>query len=144
VRPITQTSTATGEGGKWGNCLQAAVASALELDLDQVPHFVQDHHDHGRHWWSAVLDFLDRHGMRLADADPEHPPAGELCLAVGTSPRGPEIRHAVLLRDGALAWDPHPSRDGLVDVQSAWALLPTAVTRVAAPRQMAAAAAGTE
>ena len=131
MRPITQTSTATGEGGVYGNCLQAAVASALELDLDQVPHFVQDHHDHGRHWWSAVLDFLDRHGMRLEDADPEHPPAGELCLAVGTSPRGPEIRHAVLLRDGALAWDPHPSQDGLVDVQSAWALLPVTAREVA-------------
>ena len=138
MRPITQTQFDTGEGGRWGNCLQAAVASALELDLDQVPHFVHDHHHHGRNWWVAVLDFLDRHGMRLVDADPEHPPAGELCLAVGTSPRGPGIRHAVLLRDGELAHDPHPSGDGLVDVQSAWSLLPTA------HRPLAAAAAGTE
>jgi hypothetical protein len=28
------------------------------------------------------------------------------------------------MRDGRLAWDPHPSRDGLVGVASAWALRP--------------------
>lgn len=44
MRPVMQTTfAAKDDGGEWlarGNCLQAALASLFDLDLDDVPHFV--------------------------------------------------------------------------------------------------------
>lgn len=104
---VTQTILLGDASGRQGNCLQAAVASMLDLPLDEVPHFVE-----AEDWWTALVSFVRAHGSnvrRLSKAD--GPPV--LGLAVGPSPRG--VTHTVVCRDGA-QWDPHPSRDGLTDV----------------------------
>ena len=42
-----------------GNCYQAALASVLELPLEQVPHFAQD----GVHWCESSGEWLTARGL---------------------------------------------------------------------------------
>ena len=103
-----------------GNCLQAALASILDLPLVEVPHFVQDDHDHPDdpdwHWYSRMLAWLTARGLHLRDGDGA--PPGSLVLALGKSPRG--LGHVVIQRDGETVHDPHPDRSGLVSVETTW------------------------
>ncbi|MFF7881042.1 hypothetical protein ACH40F_07810 [Streptomyces sp. NPDC020794] len=107
VKPVTQTILHGDPSGRPGNCLQAAVASLLDLSLDAVPHFIVFDD-----WEERLAAFCIEHGyqpiMRSPDVDV---PYG---MAWGPSERG--VRHAVVWVDGAVAWDPHPSRAGLLKV----------------------------
>lgn len=105
--PITQSIPHGDPSGRPGNCLQAAVASLLDLDLDEVPHFIE--YDD---WEERLVDFCMAHGYRPLMRPPTtHVPYG---IAWGPSERG--VRHAVVWVDGAMAWDPHPTRAGLLKV----------------------------
>lgn len=106
MKQVTQTITVGDGSGLPGNCLQAAVASLLGLDLDVVPHFAR--HDD---WLERLVAFGADHGYRVLYQPPAKPVA--FGLAFGQSPRG--VFHAVTVVDGE-TWDPHPSRDGLVSV----------------------------
>ncbi|MET7944358.1 hypothetical protein [Streptomyces sp. NPDC005302] len=105
VRPVTQSILHGDPDGRPGNCLQAAVASLLELPLQAVPHFLllDD-------WWGTVVDFCRLHGVDVHEQSPDEPCA--YGMAFGFSERG--VRHAVCWIDGRIAHDPHPSRRGLV------------------------------
>ncbi|NUP39508.1 MAG: hypothetical protein HOY76_21475 [Streptomyces sp.] len=107
MKPVTQSILHGDPSGPPGDCLRAAVASLLELDIDVVPHFVE--YDD---WLERLRDFCLAHGYRPL----QRPPTTrvELGMAWGPSERG--IRHAVVWVDGAMAWDPHPSRAGLLRV----------------------------
>jgi hypothetical protein len=115
-----------------GNCLQAALASLLDLPLDEVPPFVQDHVDHDGdsvnewHWWNRMLLWLRDRGLGVTSAGVCDPEPGEYVLAMGPSPRGKGIHHVVINRDGQLAHDPHPDATGLVNVESIYMVRPTA------------------
>lgn len=116
-----------------GNCLQAAVASLLDLPLDAVPHFVACR-DPGESWWRDLRRFMRGRGDDIFYVPVDDPGAAEwlaqlrermrtggvapYVLASGKSPRG-DFQHAVVwnLLDGRLAHDPHPSGDGLVSVE---------------------------
>jgi hypothetical protein len=110
VREVTQTILADQIPGVPGNCLQAAVASLLELDLDDVPHFIT--HDD---WLQHLVNWGREHGY-LVISRPDD--AVHMGIACGQSERGHQ--HAVVLIDGQIAWDPHPSRAGLVSIS--WAM----------------------
>ena len=101
---VTQSILHGDPSGRPGDCLRAAVASLLELPLDSVPHFIE-----WDDWDERLRDFCIAHGyqpiLRGRDA---HVAYG---MAWGPSERG--VRHAVCWIDGAIAWDPHPSRAGL-------------------------------
>lgn len=115
LRQITQTITVGDGSGLPGNCLQAAVASLLDLDLDAVPHFAL--HDD---WLERLVGFAAAHGYTI-----QYQPATEpisFGLAFGQSPRG--VFHAVVLH-GDHVWDPHPCRDGLVSVANYVSWTPT-------------------
>lgn len=97
------------ERGVHGNCLQAAVASVLRLDLEAVPHFVTFE------WWPQALT-LWAYGRRLrvcGETTTEIPE--RLCIVGGVSPRG--VSHVVVGAHGRVVWDPHPSREGLTSVR---------------------------
>lgn len=119
VLPVTQTIFADDPGGRMGNCLQAAVAALLELPLETVPHFVE--HDD---WFRQMTAFAAAHGYRVERCDDEPIDQG---LAFGMSPRG--VNHAVVLLDDAPAWDPHPSRAGLLSETMRLAFVGAAATR---------------
>lgn len=103
---VTQTITAGDGSGRMGNCLQAAVASLLDVPLDEVPHFAEK-----AEWRSALNSFARSRGY-FVHTRVLHPP--DFGLAVGPSLRSPA--HAVVVRDRAIVWDPHPSRAGLRSV----------------------------
>ena len=106
-----------------GNCLQAALASYLDLPLAEVPHFVQDEHDHPGEpeWdsWARECQWLRARGLHVVLGDPE---PGEYALASGPSPRSKGIYHIVINLDGQLAHDPHPDGTGLLEVQDVYTI----------------------
>jgi hypothetical protein len=110
VSEVTQTILLGDPSGRPGNCLQAAVASLFDLDLEDVPHFAESDGD-----WEAEFEaWVETVGYRIVWRGPSgSPPA--FGLAFGFTNRSGE-RHAVVYRDGAMMWDPHPSRDGLTSV----------------------------
>lgn len=107
-----------------GNCLQAAVASLLDLPLDEVPHFVGIDVAGGLHWWTHMRRWFRERGWSLRTGEPPAP--GVLYLGGGPSPRanGGELHHVALYRDGVLVHDPHPDGLGVVEVTSRWTIHP--------------------
>ena len=135
--PVTQTILADpsrNDGhdadGRPGNCYQAAIASALELSLEEVPHFAAIDED----WCEKSSEwFLDRGIVRYFYTDellaglayPLYVVPGTdfgdfrvdkvvAALGAGPSPRG-AFRHVVVLDPdtGTMSHDPHPSGAGL-------------------------------
>ena len=117
-----------------GNCYQAALASVLELPLEQVPHFAQD----GERWQETSSAWLSAQGVIRSFYVDEHltrltyplyvepgsdwwgtSASGEIrgALGAGPSPRGP-WRHVVVLdpETGDMLHDPHPSGAGVLEV----------------------------
>jgi len=101
-----------------GNCTEAALASILGIRLDQVPSFqglVSED------YWDAVYAFVNSRGFDLVmNHRATHYPG--LYLADGPSPRG--CGHFVVMHDGEMIHDPHPSRAGLLSIEKTWALIP--------------------
>jgi hypothetical protein len=120
-----------------GNCLSAALASLLEIEIEDVPNFEVCDGDFqarvnewlrafGYAWFRTIEPRMTRgKGFvdmgRLPETGDEmvrHSlPDGLLCLATGKSPRG-EYYHSVVGQiSGGLNFemlhDPHPSGDGL-------------------------------
>lgn len=100
-----------------GNCTEAALASLFGLKLEDVPSM------QGlvaSEYWDALKAFVRSRGYVLNMQDPSHRPAG-LYLADGPSDRG--CGHFVVMRDGEMVHDPHPSRAGLRKVERVWSLM---------------------
>lgn len=98
--------------GVYGNCLQSAVASALGLELDAVPHFG------AFEWWDAAARLWLRGRFLDWRTVPEIPQGRS--IVVGSTVRATGD-HAVVGDGGKVAWDPHPSRAGLTEVKYAYA-----------------------
>jgi hypothetical protein len=115
VKPVDQTQFYE-KGKSAGNCQQAATASLLGLDLHEVPNFIE-----AQDFWQSFFGFLRSRGLvavelsGLRHFDCYH-------LAYGQSLRG--ISHAVVYRYGELAHDPHPSRAGLLNVDTTVLIIP--------------------
>jgi hypothetical protein len=124
-----------------GNCLTAVVASLLDLPIEAVPNFVQNHVDTGgdQDWWQCLHAFVREQGHRLFYLRPVETPGasgstmgfpapdpGEYYTVSGVSTRSPDIHHIVIYRDGEMVWDPHPDRDGLAEIDDRyhWSLRP--------------------
>jgi len=96
-------------GKPHGNCLQACVATVLELELETVPNFV-DFED----WRGELQAFLARYGfwaVWLADG----PTPRGYHLIEGIGPRG--LCHAVVGHNGEIVHDPHPDGGGIVEFE---------------------------
>lgn len=113
IRKITQTILYDRDRPEVpGNCVQAAVASLLDMPLDAVPHFATFDL-----WLSAMRLWARGHELAM-----HHEPTSVIpdrsCLVSGKSPRG--VTHAVVADAGKVVWDPHPSRAGLLTVTRAF------------------------
>jgi hypothetical protein len=111
IRHVTQTILAGNPDGIPGNCVQAAVASLLDMDLGDVPHFAVI-----GGWLEWLCTWAALNGWLILRHNPGY--RARMAIASGPSPRG--VQHAVVMLDGGIAWDPHPSRDGLVSVSDIW------------------------
>lgn len=114
-RGITQTILHDPDTGAIGNCMQAAIASLLDLPLDEVPHFAE--HDD---WDLRFSAWCAERGLIWFACDVSQVHDWAPCLLVGQSPRG--IDHVVVGRGLTAVWDPHPSRDGLTSITGVWVL----------------------
>ena len=112
MKPVMQTIL----GYPNGNCWVACVASLLEMDIEQVPHFNQLH---GEHWFKHCSDWLINHGYGLLELEYTSKwwlvGDGPYVIVTGKSPRG-DWQHAVIGKvinnRVELVHDPHP--DGLM------------------------------
>jgi len=121
------------EGWPDGECVRAAYATILGIPINRVPRLDpaaamgagQDQGDRERAWLASIglglVEIAAPHDQELPqeilDCMPEVPH-----LMSGISPRG--FGHRVVGIGGRVAWDPHPSRDGLVSIYSVGMLVP--------------------
>ena len=128
-------------GAPYGNCVEAVLATLLDIRIEAVPDLREGAKLHGlakdeidqvmmlrksalRRWLAEKHDVLWIEGPAV-NGGPKLPPLEWNALplvwiAAGPSPRG--LRHVVICVDEQLAWDPHPDRSGLLDVES-WGML---------------------
>lgn len=94
--------------GDEGNCLQAALASILEVDLADVPNLADS-----PFWLEAIRFFAEDHNYVMS-VFPDDPPLRPNTYYVewGLSPRGNQ--HAVVGYNSEIVHDPHPDGGGLL------------------------------
>jgi len=117
VKPIDQTKLHK-PGKQKGNCMNAAFASLMEIQIEDIPKFEDMP---GSSWYIALTNWLYGCGFELLRWDYEIYLGGYF-IANGPSPRG--FEHSVVYKGTEMVHDPHPSRGGLEKVTSVWALLP--------------------
>lgn len=104
-----------------GNCMQAAIASILDLELSQVPNIILFDHDNGQ-WFRVLVWFFDIMGWKhkgyyhfhYDGEDPDLSQCEEysidgLFYASVKSKKYPEGTHAVVIdSNGVVVHDPNP------------------------------------
>ena len=103
------------ENGEVGDCVRACTASILDMESNDVPHFVKD--QPGTDWYFTWEKFMQNNGLNPIMFD-DYPRFIGYSLASGTSERG--TKHMVILFNGMLYHDPHPSRVGLKETDTVW------------------------
>jgi hypothetical protein len=106
--------------GEIGDCVRAVTASILELSPTDVPHFVKNQPED--EWYDTWEQFMVAHGVKpimIISGDIPPRPRGYY-LASGPADRG--CKHIVIMNDGKLVHDPHPSRAGLTKIEVVWML----------------------
>jgi len=107
--------------GEIGDCVRAVTASILELDRENVPHFVKN--QPGSDWYETWEKFMIDHGVKpimiVGPFDSVPKPLGYY-LASGPAIRN--CKHIVIMWDGKVVHDPHPSRAGLLNIEAIWLL----------------------
>lgn len=132
MKPVFQTLTEIDpEAGKFGNCFQAAIASILDLPLEEVPHFAQlacereiargvppaEAWKSGTDWWYMLNEWLAPRGLyylEFTQADAWHADIVARLgyhLIIGKSPRG-DYDHVVVGRAGQIVHDPREDANG--------------------------------
>lgn len=126
INGITQTRFFGDPRG--GNCGEAACATLLGLTLDQVPDFrrsytIDDEETPAqvKMYWDAFVHLFWTRGFRITRADANFVPE---CMYLASGPSSRGCGHMVVYYDGKLVWDPHPSREGIREVEHIWFALP--------------------
>lgn len=99
-----------------GNCMAASVASILEVPIESVP--VQD----GPTWFRHLNEWMQReHKLALLPIEGVQPFFQGYMVLSGPGPRGREHACVGAIVDGKISvvHDPHPSRDGLIEIREA-------------------------
>ena len=109
--PHIQTNTSKVDGNCWQTCL----ASVLDLEAEQVPHFVGWEVHHDLDYWRESFLWRWYRGYEMYYHD-RHRYHGEYYMAVGKTVR--DTTHVCVYRNGQLAHDPHPSGVGLTEVEA--------------------------
>lgn len=111
MQKLQQTILHDDPQGREGNCWQTVLACVLDLELDEVPHFVQIDVDTELNWFFNTYKWCEKRGLSIVGT-PNPPETDDYILVVGKSPRG-DFSHVVIYKDGKMFHDPHPSGEGL-------------------------------
>jgi hypothetical protein len=113
VIPVVQTKVASFAvpPDERGNCIQAAVASLFEVELESVPNFIT-----ARDWFAALNEWLLPTGLAaiIMPIEDMWVPSDVMYLLIGNSPRG-DWTHIVIHKNGRLVHDPHPDGVGIAE-----------------------------
>lgn len=120
----TQTQAFTDIGGPIpGDCWRTAIACLLELERDDVPHFIHLYaeDENPTRWWHETVTFVESTmpDYTLKLVNPDFPiyeeDAFDRVVLTGASPRGDWL-HAVVAdsHTGNLVHDPHPDGTGVL------------------------------
>lgn len=124
MTPQTQEFLHMPEIGQYGDCQRAVIASLLDLPMSKVPHFIQIANNDPAMFWEELQKFCRSKGyVYLATDVPAYAwgDDGDVYHEIsGPSPRGNGVFHAVVGKNGQIAFDPHPSRAGLAGEPSEW------------------------
>ena len=108
MKPIIQTKF----GRPDGNCLEACVASIMEVGIDEVPDFPC-----GASWFGKLEEWAALRGFECIYV-PVHWPIQPVGYYIMNGPGRRGLRHSVVAHDGIMVHDPHPSGAGLLSVDS--------------------------
>lgn len=126
MKPVKQQFIHDPESGLHGDCQRAVIASLLELDITDVPHFGLLGKDDSNIYWDELQKFVNKFGYIWLVTKASSPIGiwgydGPIYHEIsGPSPRGNSITHAVIGRNGEIVFDPHPSNAGLDGDQADW------------------------
>lgn len=109
------------DNGKPGDCFRACLASILDMNIRAVPHFAA--YPSGI-WIEELIRWLKAHYYELNGtsdytderAEAEQGIDGYLIVA-GKSPRGKDVRHAVVYYGKKMVHDPHPDKTGITEAE---------------------------
>lgn len=120
-KKVDQTYTSDKNG--FGNCLQAAVATLFDLPLDDVVDLRPKPFSTAPSQSLRLENWLRERGWAVSRWPGDRSYTGYY-IASGLVRRSIYIPHAVVMHDGALYHDPHPSREGLCFQKSALLFYP--------------------
>ena len=103
--------------------MRAALASLLDLPINEVPHFLREEKNSAYDFWEGVTDFCLAQGyvfMMLPAVNFKWASDAVYHAISGPSPRGNGIYHTVVGCNGKIVHDPHPSKSGLSGDPSEW------------------------
>lgn len=97
------------------NCVQACIASILDVPLEKVPHVIGGNHFKSYHWtnggWERLVNECGRLGYKLSEINGDD--RGQIrdleksgVYYVGIGPNGFGGRHAVVMKSGRQVFDP--------------------------------------
>lgn len=120
MKPQKQTRLSTPENPNNGNCFTAALASVLEIDLKDMPDL------QGENWHDPFFKLIEDHGFEFDGTGymkrdgienlKTYEGVDGYVVVNGTSLRGFARGHSVVYYHGKLAFDPHPSGQGLGEI----------------------------
>jgi hypothetical protein len=120
MKPVQQTRL----GAPQGNCLMAAVASLLEVALEECPDLYEAE-QRGENYWTVMAAFLRSRGFQPVWMTPDFlggcSPRGYAAVA-GPGARG--VDHVCVAKDGEIVHDPLPQGGGLRSVTGYIVLVP--------------------
>lgn len=110
------------DNGKYGDCFRTALACLLDMEPEDVPHFMHGAPE-AEEFWAIVDEWLNDNGyslftvayssgLELVQKGMKNQNPGLLYLIAGTSPRG--TTHQCIGFEDQVIHDPHPEGGGLV------------------------------
>ena len=107
----------------YGDCFPTALASLMNIDRDDVPHFWDGGKEPEGGWYAPVREWLAKYNLTYLSL----PVAADLKTTLGMmgdfnpgvfyllSGNGGRVgNHTVVAKDDEIIWDPHPDNSGLV------------------------------
>ncbi len=116
MKPTDMTILHDPDNGYYGDCQRACIASLLEIDINEIPHFYETGND--SEFFKSLNRYLATQGLVHVETMPidfklsQYRNKGNLYhMIYGETVRGSQ--HAIVALNGEIIHDPHPDKAGL-------------------------------
>ncbi len=113
-----------------GNCMQACIASILEIPLGEAPDFT------GKivngEWYTYLISWLAERnlGLMFTKIKEGAPPGIHMVGAESTNLPDPDDGHMMVVQDGKVIHNPHPDNKGEGKFLEFWTFVPLDASKV--------------